>query len=257
MATTRRPGARLGLLGLGGYGLGLCAIGVAGIAAPLFQARGTDQDPGETLARPQPGPAAGSPTGPQVGGTPVSVLLAAAAVRPLSTPSGVARSTSGVPGVANGDPGRRDPEFRPTMIVLPSGRTAQITPAGLLSDGSLSVPVDPKVVGWWDGGARASEPFGATVLAGHVDSLKYGLGALAELGKTHKGAVLELRADGHRQRYRVTGIQKIAQARLGTDTAAFNQEVSHRLVVITCGGPFDRGRHRYLDNIVITAVPVG
>jgi sortase (surface protein transpeptidase) len=90
-----------------------------------------------------------------------------------------------------------------------------------------------------------------------VDSLKYGLGALAELGRARQGDVIELRADGHRQRYRVTGIQKIPQAQLTSATAAFRQDVAHRLVVITCGGPFDRGRHRYLDNVVVTAVPIG
>lgn len=258
MTTARRSGSRLGLLGLGGYGLGLCAIGVAGIATPLLQARadGGDGDSGELLARPSGStPDGGLQVDLEPGGGSASALFVAAAVRPRVTPAGVVGSTAGVPRAATGDRAGA-PDFRPTLVVLPSGRTAQIRPAGLRSDGSLAVPDDPKQLGWWDGGARAGEPFGSTVVAGHVDSLKYGLGALAELGRAHKGDVIELRADGHRQRYRVTGIQKIPQALLTSATSAFRQDVAHRLVVITCGGPFDRGRHRYLDNVVVTAVPI-
>jgi hypothetical protein len=260
-----RGAGGLGLLGLGGYGLGLCAIGVAGIAAPLLQGGG-NPDADEVLAVPSTDTITDTITGditggarldlePQLGGAPGSVLFAAAAVRPRAVPVGSPVSTAGTPRAPIGDPATRT-EFRPTLLLLPSGRTAPIRSSGLRSDGSLAVPDDPKVVGWWDGGSMAGEPFGGTVIAGHVDSLKYGRGALAELGRARRGAVLELRADGHRLRYRVTAVQKVPQARMTTETAAFRQDVVHRLVVITCGGPFDRARHRYLDNVVITAVPI-
>ena len=252
-----RPSGGVGLLGLGGYGLGLCAIGVAGIAAPMLQGRGPAAEPDDLRAL--PASPSGSQARPdlqlQVGGAAGSMLFAATAVRPRAVPVGALTGTAGAPGVEIGDRGGRV-EFRPTLLVLPSGRTAMIRSSGLHPDGSLAVPADPKVIGWWNGGALAGEPFGSTVIAGHVDSLTYGLGALAELGKARKGAVLELRANGHRLRYRVTGVQKVAQARMTSETEAFRQDVVHRLILITCGGPFDRGRHRYLDNIVITAVPI-
>ena len=36
-------------------------------------------------------------------------------------------------------------------------------------------------MGWWDGSARAGEPFGSTVIAGHVDSATEGIGFFARL----------------------------------------------------------------------------
>jgi hypothetical protein len=253
----RRGSGAAGLLGLGGYGLGLCAVGVAGIAAPLLPAAHPGSD-GGGLAQggSERGAVRGLPLPLRGAGSPGALLSADPTVAPLLMPVGAVASTAGVSPVALAGRARTAVEFRPTLFMLPSGRTAQIQPAGLLSDGSLAVPTDPKVVGWWTGGALAGEVFGSTVIAGHVDSMKYGLGAFAELTHARKGTVLELRSGSHRQRYRVVGVLKVPQARLTSATAAFSQEVPHRLVVITCGGPFDRARHRYLDNVVVTAIPI-
>ena len=56
-----------------------------------------------------------------------------------------------------------------------------MVPVGLRADGSLVIPDDPQVVGWWTGGSMAGEPFGSVVLAGHVDSAARGVGVLAGL----------------------------------------------------------------------------
>jgi hypothetical protein len=39
-------------------------------------------------------------------------------------------------------------------------------------------------------------------------------------------------------------------------TGIWTREGSARLVLVTCGGPFDRATGRYRDTIVVTAVPV-
>jgi hypothetical protein len=36
----------------------------------------------------------------------------------------------------------------------------------------------------------------------------------------------------------------------------FGQQVTPRLVILTCGGPFDAATGHYLDNIVAYALPV-
>jgi sortase (surface protein transpeptidase) len=48
-------------------------------------------------------------------------------------------------------------------------------------DGVLKVPENVQHVGWWDGSALAGEPFGSTVIAGHVDSATEGIGFFARL----------------------------------------------------------------------------
>ncbi|MDQ1287521.1 MAG: hypothetical protein QG622_1086 [Actinomycetota bacterium] len=123
-------------------------------------------------------------------------------------------------------------------------------------DGSLVIPDDPAVVGWWNGGARAGDAFGSVVVAGHVDSARFGIGAMVELATVRSGEVVELRGDGRRRRYRVTGRRFLPQADLANRTEVFRQDVPPRLVLITCGGRFDPVRHRYEDNVVVTAEPM-
>jgi LPXTG-site transpeptidase (sortase) family protein len=140
---------------------------------------------------------------------------------------------------------------------LPSGRTARVGPADTAADGSLVVPDDPARVGWWTGGGRPGDPFGSVVLAGHVDSRTYGIGALAELGRARRGDEIEVGAGDRTVSYRVVSVRRVPKARLAADTDAFDQTGPARLVLVTCGGAFDRVTHRYADNLVVVADPVG
>ena len=141
---------------------------------------------------------------------------------------------------------------------MPSGRVARVRSAGVGPRGALEIPADPAQVGWWTGGARAGEPFGGVVLAGHVDSAGYGIGVMAEMIRMRPGQRLEVTADaGRRQAYRVERVWKVNRARIAADTELFDQDRPHRLVLITCGGPFDRRAQHYRDNVIVTAVPVG
>ncbi|MGI3781811.1 MAG: hypothetical protein ACRYG2_13645, partial [Janthinobacterium lividum] len=65
--------------------------------------------------------------------------------------------------------------FVPNLVVLPGGAAAPVQPAAT-RDGELQVPENVQHVGWWDGSAEVGDPFGNTVVAGHVDSATDGLG---------------------------------------------------------------------------------
>jgi hypothetical protein len=146
--------------------------------------------------------------------------------------------------------------FVPTSIRLPSGRLAPIQPAKVHADGVLDIPSNPDRVGWWTGGAEAGDPYGSIVLAGHVDTASFGLGVLSEMLTMQAGQDLKL-ADGvHGQVYQVVSVQRIPKVKLAAGTDLFDQDVRHRLVMITCGGPFNTRTHRYRDNVVIIANPV-
>jgi hypothetical protein len=176
------------------------------------------------------------------------------ALAPATTPDGVSAGGRGSAAVSAGS---QYPAFRPRTLRLPSGARAPVRSSGVRSDGSLEIPDDPQVVGWWTGGALAGEPFGGTVIAGHVDSRRLGLGVLAEMRRVRTGQLVTLSDSRHRVTYRITATTSVPQARLAADTDVFAQNVPHRLVLITCGGAFNRTTHHYTENIIVVADPVG
>ncbi|HEY6810656.1 MAG TPA: class F sortase [Propionibacteriaceae bacterium] len=124
-------------------------------------------------------------------------------------------------------------------------------------DGVLKVPENVQHVGWWDGSAWAGEPFGSTVIAGHIDSATEGIGFFARLLTIKVGDTVTLRADSQRLKYRVTSVRKVAKKALATDGRALKQTGPHRLVLITCTGNYHRDRGGYDSNLVVVAKPQG
>lgn len=121
--------------------------------------------------------------------------------------------------------------------------------------GALVLPEPPSTVGWWSPSALAGGAGGTTVLAGHVDSLEGGLGALAVLRHVAEGEeVVLVGADGRSVGYRVTGRRQYEKAELPPEV--FTAGGPPRLVLITCGGDFDRRTRHYSDNVVVYAEPV-
>jgi hypothetical protein len=143
----------------------------------------------------------------------------------------------------------------PARLLIGSARLrAPVVPVGDRGDGQLALPEDPGTVGWWVGSAPAGDPRGSTVLAGHIDSASAGLGALAVLRTLPVDtAVVLVDAFGTRHPYRVAARRSYPKTALPGDV--LHARHVPRLVLITCGGPFDQARHSYRDNLVIYAVP--
>lgn len=129
-----------------------------------------------------------------------------------------------------------------------------LQPVGVAADGGVQIPDDPHEAGWWVAGAAPADPTGATVLVGHLDSATRGLGAFAALLDLPSGSRLDVvDSTGATYRYRVTTRQQVAKSDL--PATAFAVDGPPRLVLITCGGAFDRATHHYADNVIVTAVP--
>lgn len=146
---------------------------------------------------------------------------------------------------------------RPTRVSLGRlGIDAPVAAVGIdLRAGALDVPVDIRRTGWWRDGAAPGDPRGAALIAGHVDSAARGPGAFFRLKDARAGDRVEVRtADGRTRAYRVTTVRTVLKGRLPTDIYSLKGRA--RLVLVTCGGPFDPAAGRYIDNIVVTAVPV-
>jgi LPXTG-site transpeptidase (sortase) family protein len=146
--------------------------------------------------------------------------------------------------------------FVPEQLVLPGDAKAAVVPAQTVG-GQLQVPSDVRHLGWWDGSSEAGDPFGSTVIAGHVDSATQGIGFFARLLRTKLGAKVTLHGAGHQITYKVVSVQTVAKQALASDSAAFDQAGPHRLVLITCTGTYHRDRGGYDSNLVVIASPLG
>ena len=162
-----------------------------------------------------------------------------------------------VPSARVGKPGRTERvHFVPELLVLPGNAEAPVQPAATV-DGQLQVPENVQHVGWWDGSADAGDPFGSTVIAGHLDSATSKNGFFARLKRVKKDDVVTLRAGPHRLSYKISSVHKVPRRALATDTKAFDQSGAHRLVLITCDGVYRRDRGGYESNLVVVGIPLG
>jgi LPXTG-site transpeptidase (sortase) family protein len=176
---------------------------------------------------------------------------------PSSSPVTTTEEAGPVPPARVGRPGHTERvHFVPETVVLPGGARAAVQPATTV-DGQLQVPENVQHVGWWDGSAYAGDPFGRTVIAGHVDSASGAAGFFARLERVEVGDVVTLRAGSHHLGYRISAVQTVARHALATDSQAFDQSGPHRLVLITCTGRYRRDRGGYESNLVVVGTPVG
>lgn len=144
----------------------------------------------------------------------------------------------------------------PTTISLPSiGVEAAVVPVGIDPDGLMTVPEDVSTVGWYEFGPSPAAREGSAVLAGHVDDRVQGRGAFFDLRAVEIGdAVTVTDEDGETTTWTVTGRRTFDKASLPVDDL-YRRDGPRRLVLITCGGDFDRAARSYESNVVVVAEP--
>jgi predicted outer membrane protein len=128
-----------------------------------------------------------------------------------------------------------------------------VAPIATDRDGTLEIPDDPAVVGWWASGGVPGAP-GTVVIAGHVDSRRYGAGAFARLRRVPLHAeVILTTADGGRVRYRVVGRRTYPYDRV--PSSVFSRTGRGRLAMITCTSSYDHRHRHYSRALVVYATP--
>ncbi|MEV4351656.1 class F sortase [Actinoplanes sp. NPDC049596] len=140
----------------------------------------------------------------------------------------------------------------PVRLRIPALRVdSRLIDLGLQSDGSVQVPADAAVPGWYSGGPRPGQA-GPAVILGHVDS-KRGPGVFFALYRIKPGTRVEVdRADGTTAAFRITEVSRVAKTRFPTDLV-YGPTLSPALRLVTCGGTFDHTRGSYRDNIIAFA----
>lgn len=166
--------------------------------------------------------------------------------------AGVAERPSPGPAREGGRAPSQVDRFAPTELLLPGAARAAVVPVAT-ADGELQVPKHVDELGWWDGSSWLGDPFGSTVIAGHVDSATEGVGFFAQLLGIEAGQQISVRGSkGQQQTYEITSVRTVRQNALATDGRALDQTGDHRLVLITCTGAYTPGAG-YASNLVVTA----
>jgi len=146
---------------------------------------------------------------------------------------------------------------RPLSLSLPSGAVLAVDVAATDAQGLLALPELVARAGWWRGGAKLGDPFGAIVIAAHVDSFVDGIGPIAELLSAEVGDVVQLDGQNLSQTFAVSSSTLVPRTSLADHAATYSFVGPHRLVLITCGGPYDAAGGGYRDNLIVVAEPDG
>jgi Sortase domain len=140
----------------------------------------------------------------------------------------------------------------PSRLTIPAvSVSTDLVRLGLNPDGSLEVPADFGVAGWYALGPRPGEA-GAAVIVGHLDS-RDRPGVFYRLGEVAPGDLVSV-ASSNRPgvSFRVYAVREYPKAAFPT-SLVYGRTETPELRLITCGGAFDEGAGHYLDNVVVFA----
>ncbi len=128
-----------------------------------------------------------------------------------------------------------------------------LLPTGYLEDGTVDVPKDPSIAGWFEPGPRPGE-LGPAVVMGHVDSRKNGPGVFYRLRDIEIGDVATIETTSGPVRFVVRSVEQFPKDEFPTDLV-YGPVPEAALRLITCGGSFDSSVRSYRDNIIAFLVP--
>lgn len=142
----------------------------------------------------------------------------------------------------------------PLSVSIPAiGVDSVLVAAGVGADGSVAVPPDPSIAGWFTGGPKPGER-GPAVIMGHVDSRRSGPGVFYDLVNLPVGATVTVETTTGAQHFVVTSIEQFPKDQFPTELV-YGAEPRPALRLITCGGSFDSSVRSYRDNIIAFLVP--
>ncbi|MEO6654168.1 MAG: sortase [Ilumatobacteraceae bacterium] len=142
----------------------------------------------------------------------------------------------------------------PLSISIPAiGVESVLLPTGYADDGTVDVPKDPSIAGWFEPGPRPGE-LGPAVVMGHVDSRTYGPGVFYRLRDIEIGDIATIETTSGPVRFVVRSVEQFPKDEFPTDLV-YGPVPEAALRLITCGGAFDSSVRSYRDNIVAFLVP--
>ncbi len=141
------------------------------------------------------------------------------------------------------------------LAIAAVGFSAPVSPVGATGEGQMALPADPRVLGWYRfGPSIGPHARGSAVIAGHLDSVRFGLGPLVRLRDVRPGDRMRvLGSDSSTRTFVVRRVDRYDRRALPAEL--FARRGPLRLRIITCGGAYDPDHGGYQQNLVVTATP--
>lgn len=157
-------------------------------------------------------------------------------------------NTVGLPGGDGADP-------VPVGIDLPSIGVddAPVTSVGVEPNGDMEIP-GAEEVGWYRFGPNPGDT-GSAVLAAHI-AFNGDDGVFRNLADMEPGERFSVAfSDGSEREFVVIGLRQYSKETIPLEDF-FARDGTPRLILITCGGSFNRSLNSYDDNVVVISVPL-
>ena len=140
----------------------------------------------------------------------------------------------------------------PVRVEIPSiGVASSLDRLGRAPDGTVEVPREWEVAGWYAPGPRPGDP-GSAVILGHVDS-KGGPAVFYRLHQLRRGDQIKIaRSDGSAVGFVVQRTEQYPKDRFPTDEVYY-PTLTPTLRLVTCGGDFDATAGHYRSNVIVFA----
>ena len=145
---------------------------------------------------------------------------------------------------------------QPVMLRIPAlDVRGPVQPVGMTDEVTMQVPADIDVIGWFDRSVVPVAPRGNTVMVGHRDGVDDPNGVFRRLGELVPGDRIRLDdLAGRGIEYVVNEVDLLGRSQFAEQAAdLFATDGPHRLVLLTCGGEYDRSRGGYQANVVVIA----
>ncbi len=142
----------------------------------------------------------------------------------------------------------------PVRLRIPAaGVDSALERVGLTATDWIAAPGQWQVAGWYEGGPRPGQK-GTAVIVGHVDS-REGPAVFHALPELRIGSAVHVdRRDGSTVSFQVTSRRQVPKDSFPAEEV-YAPTLQPALLLMTCGGVFDRARGHYKDNVLLTAVP--
>lgn len=153
------------------------------------------------------------------------------------------------------DPAAAAPVVRPpppVWLTIPGiDVDTRLSRLGLQDDGTVEVPTNPLVAGWYHLGPPPGAR-GSAVILGHLDSVA-GAAVFARLGELVPGDAVEVSLhDGSTASFVVRTVRTYPNAEFPA-RRVYGAHGRPELNLVTCGGEYDAGRGGYQANVVVNA----